>query len=344
MSSPDEPLVSVVTPFYNTADYLPECIESVLEQSYGNWEYILVNNFSTDGSAAIARRYAEKDARIRVLDNAAFLTQIDNYNHALRQPAPASRYCKMVEADNWIFPECLARMVASAEANPRVGVVASYHRTEDVLQGVAPCGASVFPGRQACRSYFLDDLCVFGPPTTVLFRTDVVRAHDPFFNGALLHPDTDALFRTLRDWDLGFVHQVLSFVRTYNESITAGRRPFHQYRLDRFMRSRLYADQCLAPEEAREVKDAFEREYLRFLASRTLAGRKFWQYHRHGLASVHYTIPRWKFARALLWEFIDRVGNPKRTAAPLFGRLKRLWRRPSPAPAPVGPRGAPALS
>jgi len=50
-----EPLVSVVTPFYNTQAFLPECIESVLRQSYENWEYLLVDNCSTDGSGEIAQ-------------------------------------------------------------------------------------------------------------------------------------------------------------------------------------------------------------------------------------------------------------------------------------------------
>ena len=49
-----DPLVSVVTPFHNTAEFLGECIESVLAQSYENWEYILLNNASTDGGDALA--------------------------------------------------------------------------------------------------------------------------------------------------------------------------------------------------------------------------------------------------------------------------------------------------
>jgi glycosyltransferase involved in cell wall biosynthesis len=52
----DRPLVSVVTPFYNTERYLAECIESVLAQTYPIFEYILVNNRSTDASRDIATR------------------------------------------------------------------------------------------------------------------------------------------------------------------------------------------------------------------------------------------------------------------------------------------------
>lgn len=59
--------VSVVTPFFNEAGHLPECIESVLGQSHADFEYILVDNHSCDGSSEIAREYERKDNRVRVL-------------------------------------------------------------------------------------------------------------------------------------------------------------------------------------------------------------------------------------------------------------------------------------
>ena len=57
---PEYPRVSFVTPFFNTEKYLEECIESVLRQTYQNWDYILVNNRSTDGSVRIAEKYANQ--------------------------------------------------------------------------------------------------------------------------------------------------------------------------------------------------------------------------------------------------------------------------------------------
>ena len=62
-----KPFISVVTPFYNTQKYLAECIESVLRQTYQNWEYILVDNCSSDGSSEIAARYASQCDKIRVI-------------------------------------------------------------------------------------------------------------------------------------------------------------------------------------------------------------------------------------------------------------------------------------
>lgn len=134
-----EPLVSVVTPVYNGDKFLAECIESILGQTYSNWEYVIVNNCSKDHTLAIAQRYAQQDSRIRIHDNTAFLDLMPNWNHAMRQIAPESSYCKVVHADDWLFPDCLARMVDVAEAHPAVGLVGAYclYGKEVGLDGLA---------------------------------------------------------------------------------------------------------------------------------------------------------------------------------------------------------------
>src|SRR5262245_29002790 len=118
--SESPPLVSVVTPVYNGADFLAECVESVLAQTYTNFEYIIVNNRSTDRTLEIALGYARKDSRIRVHDAETFVGVIENHNRALRLISPDSRYCKVVAADDWLFPECLTKMIALAETSPSV--------------------------------------------------------------------------------------------------------------------------------------------------------------------------------------------------------------------------------
>jgi len=78
------PLVSVVTPFYDTADDLAECIERVLAQTYDHWEYVLSDNGSTAGSTENAREWAARDPRIRLLEHDEHVPQVPNYNRALR--------------------------------------------------------------------------------------------------------------------------------------------------------------------------------------------------------------------------------------------------------------------
>src|SRR4051794_27053545 len=108
----DTPLVSIVTPVYNGEPYLAECIESVLAQTYDNWDYTIVDNASTDATPSIAARYAARDPRIRHLrfDELADVTA--NHNRAFESISPASEFCKMLQADYWLYPECLSRMVA----------------------------------------------------------------------------------------------------------------------------------------------------------------------------------------------------------------------------------------
>src|SRR5258708_11725538 len=118
LSPARQPLVSVITPVYNGQDFLAECIESVLAQSYQNWDYTIVNNRSTDRTLEIAKSYAAKDSRIRVHDNRDFLPIIQNHNHAIRQISAQSKYSKVVLADNCLFPQFLMQIVAFPHAHP----------------------------------------------------------------------------------------------------------------------------------------------------------------------------------------------------------------------------------
>ena len=64
-----QPLISILTPFKNTSNFLPECIDSILRQCYSHWELIIVDDHSTDNSYAIVASYAKNDARIKLLPN-----------------------------------------------------------------------------------------------------------------------------------------------------------------------------------------------------------------------------------------------------------------------------------
>lgn len=63
------PLVSILIPFKNTASFLDECMNSILNQTYKNWELIIVDDHSSDGSYSIVDSFAENDARIKLFKN-----------------------------------------------------------------------------------------------------------------------------------------------------------------------------------------------------------------------------------------------------------------------------------
>jgi glycosyltransferase involved in cell wall biosynthesis len=316
MIRPPEPLVSIVTPFFNTEDYLSECIESVLKQSYQNWEYILVNNCSTDRSLEVANSYVRKDSRIRIVTNEAFLTQVQNYNRALRLISPQSKYCKIVQADDWIFPECLMEMVGVAETHPSAGIIGAY-RLDDVKVNCdgLPYPSTLVSGRDICRLSLLEGLYVFGTVTSILYRSDIIRGREPFFNESSRHEDTEACYEILQQYDFGFVHQILTFTRRENESITTRLRRFDPYYLlDKFIIVLKYGKFYLSESEYEKCFRTAESKYYWFL------GKRFWfkdrkkllEYHREGLTNIGRRLSISKMMKFAFIEFIIFILNPNR--------------------------------
>jgi len=306
------PLVSVVTPFFNTEKYLAQCIESVLKQSYQNCEYILVNNCSTDRSLEIVNSYAQEDSRIRIFTNEVFLSQVQNYNRALRLISSQSKYCKIVQADDWIFPECLKEMVRVAETNPSIGIVGAY-RLDDVKVNCdgLPYPSTIVSGREICRISFLKGVIVFGSPTSILFRSDIVRSRDPFYNESSHYEDTEACYEILQSCNFGFVHQVLTFTRRENESITTVIRRFDpQYLSDRFIALLKYGPLYLSAVEYKTRFKIIQDKYYRFLAKQCLynENRKLLlKYHKEGLKDLRYQLLSSKVAMYALLEIIRRI-------------------------------------
>jgi glycosyltransferase involved in cell wall biosynthesis len=297
MNTSAAPLVSVVTPFYNTEVYLEECIASVLRQTYENWEYILLNNCSTDRSVEIAERYARQHPeKIRLQHNPTFLSQVQNYNAALRTMCPASKYCKVVQADDWLFPDCIRGMVRLAEAHPKVGIVAAYELegNEVRLDGLSYPSPEV-SGPEVARLYFFQGKYLFGTPTSLLLRSDLVRSRDPFYDERYApFEDGHACFDLLKTWNFGFVHQVLTYSRRDNESIISRVRAFGLEPFLHFTLLVAHGHEFLSDEEYCRCLKHAEREYFLFLArcacARKQKNEDFWNFHRKGLAAVNYAL------------------------------------------------------
>ena len=317
MSINVKPLVSIVTPFYNTDRYLAECIESALLQSYKNWEYVLVNNCSTDRSLEIAQKYAMVDSRIRIINNDRFLTiQAQNYNHALRQISPEGKYCKIIQADDWLFPECLTEMVRVAEENPTVGMVGSYWLNDKIVLGSGLRYPSTFvSGSDICRFHLLNhpDFFIFGTATSLLIRSDIIRNRDPFYDESSILEDLELCYELLGNCDFGFVHQVLTFTRVDNESLTGQISDFFPYLLHAFICLKKYGQLYLNKEEYDKRLETISKRYFQALAKGFLNKRDkdFWDYHECGLRSIGYKFSRLQLSKYVLWELLDLLRHPK---------------------------------
>jgi glycosyltransferase involved in cell wall biosynthesis len=323
------PLVSVVTPFYNSAEFLEDCIRSVLGQSYGHFEYILLDNCSTDGSAEIAERYARTEPRIRLSRNTAFLDQVGNFNAALKLIDARSRYTKMVLADDSLFPRCLEAMTAVAERDPSVGIVSAYRMRGDEVGNVGvPQTVEIIEGPAICRRQLLQGHHYFGSPSSVMYASDVVRSRNPFFAPGLLHEDTEACYEILRRRKFAFVHQVLTTSRIGNESVMNSVKDFEPQILDRLIILGRFGREYLSESEFAQQWRRYEDQYLRLMAQATVRGRSaaFWEYHRRGQRSFGYEFGSAALAPFIAKELLGLLRSPRLLLRTAAGWLKRATR------------------
>jgi glycosyltransferase involved in cell wall biosynthesis len=335
-----QPLVAVVTPVFNGGKYLSECIESVRAQTYAHWRYTLVNNRSTDQSLEIAQHYARLDPRIRVHDNSDFLPIIDNHNRAFSLIEADSSYCKPLEADDRLFPECLETMVQCALQQPAIGLVCCCAETGDGRivvdrlrseQASTASPVTVFSGRAICRRSLLEDRNLFGSPTTMLVRADLIRKRTLFYDPINLHADAESGFDILQESDFAFVHRALAYIREHEESQTSLAAGLESMRAGRFYTLTRYGRAYLSEEEYRQCYRQRLAEYYAMLAGAAveLRGKRFWKFHRAMLRHSGAPLDRLRLAHALSQHVAGKLASPRKLARSIADRLASTLRKPS---------------
>jgi tetratricopeptide (TPR) repeat protein len=153
----DGPLVSIIISAFDAADTLADALSSVLAQSWRSIEAIVVDDASTDGTAALAEAMAARDSRVRVLRNARNAGTYASRNRAIA--AARGEFVTFVDADDWMHPARIATEVA-AFADPRIAVVNSCWFRMDAS------GRAAF----APRAWL-----VYPNPSFAMIRRDVLR-------------------------------------------------------------------------------------------------------------------------------------------------------------------------
>ncbi|OWV84508.1 glycosyltransferase family A protein [Rhizobium sp. R693] len=326
------PLVSVLTPVYNGDEFLRECIESVLSQTYQNWEYTIANNASTDGTLDIAEEYCRRDSRIRVISSDTWVPIVASHNRAFGLISKDSKYCKVVSADDWIYPECLEKMVGLAEPRPSVGIVGAYQLTGGgdrwfVRNVGLPYWQTVVSGRDICRAHLLGTVKVLGNPTSVLYRSDLVRKTDEFFPNPTQESDISACLKHLQCSDFGFVHQILAHERIHNQRATRVSLAKNAYVSADISDLQEYGEWYLTERERdARIGELLDRYYA-YLSRNAFKfrGRTFWSYHAGRLRDLGYRFNGRKLCMGIAAEALDLVLNPKGTVETLSDRLRSYY-------------------
>lgn len=207
----DKPLVSILSPVYNGEEHIEDCIKAVLKQTYKNFEYIIVDNASTDNTPAIIKKYAEQDQRIKTFRNEKTVCMEDNCNICAQQSSDKAKWIKYALADDYLFPDCVEKMVHVGESDDGIGMVSAYRMAGNLVTNLGlPIEENVFEGSFILKRQILRKLHVASSsPNTVMYRRDVfLELHG--FNNQYDHSDTELAFRLLDRYKLGFVHYVLT--------------------------------------------------------------------------------------------------------------------------------------
>lgn len=284
--------VGVVTPVFNGAEYLEEAIRSVLAQTHRDWELVVVDNCSTDATPEIVERFARQDARVRLERHEEFVEANENHNRAFRALPEGAGWCKVVQADDGLYPECLERMVALGNSRPGIGMVTAHRLRGDVvdLDEIDPA-VTVLPGREVVRQSLLGGPYVTGSPSSLLLRADLVRSQPAMYDPDRWHADTQAAYRMLLMVELGLVHEVLTFSRRQAGSRITFSDRVKTYTPENILMLVEFGPDVLSPAEYRRQLRRELGSYGFFLAKQRLKpsrrhDREFQAFHRRALAAM----------------------------------------------------------
>ena len=162
-------------------------------------------------------------------------------------------------------------------------------------------------------------------PTAVLYRSDIVRSRNAFYNESNIHADAEVCLEFLEHHDFGFEHQVLSFARVRENSLTAVSARLDTYLPRKLNDSVMYGPKYLRAEELTPRIRAYLDEYYRFLAQGVLWGRdrEFWSFHRGKLAASGYPLSRVRLASSVIFYLLNLLLDSKRITGAILRRLRR---------------------
>ena len=124
----NQPKVSVIMSVYNGERYLREAIDSILNQTFKDFEFIIVDDGSIDRTLEILKEYAEKDERIRIITNSENIGLTKSLNKAIK--FAKGKYIARMDADDISLPERLEKQIEFMEKNPEVGLLGTaYYET-----------------------------------------------------------------------------------------------------------------------------------------------------------------------------------------------------------------------
>ena len=195
-------------------------MDSVQNQTWPNLVHVVLDNNSTDGTARIIENYRDAAIPVLAFRNDTTVPIKENWNAAFERVPAAAVYTKLLCADDTLYPDAVAEMVALAETDPEIGVVGCLHDCMgDVADFFWPKDQTVFDSRDAVRKILLREGVLM--PVQLLMRKSVTDHRTPLFQPPVPGGyDMDAMLELITRSKFGFVHKSLCFTRVHENTVT----------------------------------------------------------------------------------------------------------------------------
>lgn len=329
--------ISIVTPAYNAQEFLAETLESVIAQTFTDWEQVVVDDGSQDDTFAIAQRFAAWDPRIRaVLKPNGGVANARNYGY--KNTDPSSEFVIFLDHDDTWKPEALARLVEALEAAPNAvaahalarqtdlagnpsgapgGTIYSWERRKVVGNKIVTCSRTE-PTTFACM---ICD-CAISTPGVVLIRRaafdKIDRGDGIYFDQSVASGDDwDVWLRLTLRGDFAFVDEVLLNWRQHADN---GSKSEHvTFAAESKVRQKMATWPELSPEQRRMAQWRYRRRYASIERGNA---RACWQWTRESVRTGDWKKTR-HLARATVERYLYYLG------------IRHFWNLRGKPPAPL---------
>lgn len=238
-----KPKVSILVPTYNYAHYLDDTIPSALNQTYADFELLIVDNHSTDNTEEAIQKYL-KDPRVSYHKNPKNLGVVANFNRCLE--LANGEYIKFLCADDKFHPQILEKYVPIMDQYPNVSLItcdkqAFGHKNHQTITPLT----HLINGRTANLHMLIGNYCWIGEPSSVMFRKRDLN-EGKFTSEYKQYVDWEMWIRLLTVGDCYVVPEILVYVRFHAGSVSKEQKrkrfilSFEEYKLCKDVQQKKY--------------------------------------------------------------------------------------------------------
>lgn len=209
------PLVSVIMSVYNGQRYLEESIDSVLKQQFGDFEFLIYDDGSTDNTSGIVE--SKKDARIKFFRAGSNQGLFPVLNKLIAQSK--GKYIRLWSYDDIMKPPCLAAMVEFYEQHPEIGFCYCARDSIDASGKITPCERDektpTVISPEIATQIMLYFGCIAGNISTAMIKKATLDEMQGFRDQLSQSADFDMWVRVSEKYPIGFIREPLIFLRSH---------------------------------------------------------------------------------------------------------------------------------